>query len=200
MRNASLEPVAVWTAGSREGRLRRLGPSRGFSVPLVRQSWPTVATRLLAGVAGIGAGVFLLSQLSASAGSDKRILFCGLGLAIAGVACLARTLVPLVGTLSVDSQGVRLHPWPLGFDFPWEDLASWQANPAMRSDSSFPAVEFRLHDVRGLYELPLAVISERDLAELIRTLRSLAPELERKPLGGDDPLGYSRFRRKVNPV
>lgn len=200
MRDASLEQVAVWTARSREARLRRLGPSRGLVVPLVRQSWPTVTARVLASAVGIGAGAFLLSQSSAPAGLDKRVLFCGLGLAIAGFACLVRTLVPLLGTLSVDSQGVRLHPWPLGFDVPWEDLASWQASPAMRTDADSPAVEFRRHDTRGVYELPLAVISERDLAELIRTLRSFAPELERKPLASEDPLGYSRFRRRANPV
>jgi hypothetical protein len=132
-------------------------------------------------------------------GIDQR-LFCGLGPAIAGVACLARVLVPLLGTLVVDSEGMRRTPWPLGFAFAWEELERWQANPAMRAEPSFPALEFQPVEMRGECALPLSVISERDLAEVIRMLRSLAPQLERKPLGGDDPLGYSRFRRNVNPV
>ncbi len=69
-----------------------------------------------------------------------------------------------------------------------------------RADQNFPALEFRPVEVWGEYSRPLSVTSERKLAEVIRTLRSLAPQRERKPLGGDDPLGYSRFRRNVNPV
>jgi len=156
--------------------------------------------RLLVGVAASGAGIFLLSQIATTASAEKPLAFCGLALVVAGVACLARTALPLCGALTVDSYGVRLTPWPLGFRCDWHELASWQANSVRREDRGFPAVEFRRQDTRGPYEFPQAWISERDLTELVRVMRSLAPDLERRPLGGDDPLGYSRFRRSVKPV
>jgi hypothetical protein len=198
--NEALESAGASAAATRESQLRRLGPLLSFAAPLVRQAWPIVAFRLAAGSAALAAGIFLLAQISAAASAEKPLVFSGVALLVASVVCLSKAALPLLGVLTVDSNGVRLTPRPLGFHADWNELASWQANPVRRGDSAFPAIEFRRHAGPTALALPQAWISERDQGELVRVLRSIAPDLERSPLGGDDPLGYSRFRRSVKPV
>jgi hypothetical protein len=107
------------------------------------QCWPAAVDGLVKFAVMFVPGVFLLTQISASANLKVQIAVVGVLLTIGGIYFFSQAVRDLFGGLTIDAGGITSRR---GLLFPttisWPDLRRWNVNESAAKSSAFPSIQF----------------------------------------------------------
>lgn len=108
-----------------------------------RRLWMAGVGFILQGAALIAAGVFLLTQISATPNLVVQIALTGGLLTLGGIVILYRASGDFLAAMRIDRQGIRVHlGWRRMF-IPWACVEAWSVQDPMLED--LPAITIRVH-------------------------------------------------------
>jgi hypothetical protein len=134
---------------------------------------------LLGARSGLGAGLFLLTHIPGPPSLRLQVIFVAVVCLVPGSILVPFAAGYLFGRLRLDSFGISMSPWPIGFRISWQDLSRW----------SIEGLQLHLVSRRSSKEeiVPLHVLESADRLLVRDILRSCAGEREGRISAADGP-------------
>jgi hypothetical protein len=151
-------------------RMVTVVPGRPF-VSRFRTQKLAEGLRSLLGVCfGLGAGIFLLTHIPGTPNLRLQVTFVAVVCLVLGCVLVPFAAGYLLGRLRLDSFGISMSPWPIGFSIRWQDLVCW----------SVEGLQLHLVSRRSSKEeiVPLHVLASADRLLVRDILRACAGERE----------------------
>lgn len=145
-------------------------PGRPFDTRFRTQKLAEGLRALLGVCFGLGAGTFLLTHIPGSPNLRLQVTFVALVCLVFGTVLMPFAAGYLLGRLRLDSFGISMSPWPIGFRIRWQDLVCW----------SVEGLQLHLVSRRSAKEeiVPLHILASADRLLVRDILRSCAGERE----------------------
>lgn len=151
-------------------RLVTVIPGRPFDTRFRTQKLAEGLRALLGVCFGLGAGMFLLTHIPGTPNLRLQVTFVAVVCLVLGTVLVPFAAGYLQGRLRIDSFGISMSPWPIGFRLRWQDLVCW----------SIEGLQLHLVSSRSAKEeiVPLHVLASADRLLVRDILRTCAGERE----------------------
>jgi len=162
-RSDSVDSGCAW-------RMVTVVPGRPFDSRFRTQKLAEGLRSLLGVCFGIGAGSFLLTHIPGTPNLRLQVTFVAVVCLVLGCVLVPFAAGYLLGRLRLDSFGISMSPWPIGFRIRWQDLVCW----------SVEGLQLHLVSRRSAKEeiVPLHVLASADRLLVRDILRACAGERE----------------------
>jgi len=157
------DPICQW-------RMVTVIPGRPFDTRFRTQKLAEGLRSLLGVCFGLGAGIFLLTHIPGTPNLRLQVTFVAVVCLVLGIVLVPFAAGYLLGRLRLDSFGISMSPWPIGFRIRWQDLVCW----------SVEGLQLHLVSRRSAKEeiVPLHVLASADRLLVRDILRACAGERE----------------------
>jgi hypothetical protein len=143
-----------------------------------RGRWLAGISMCVQGSVLLGAGVFLLTQISSTPNLVVQVALVGGLLTIGGIALLFRSLGDFRVGLKVDSTGLRARLGWSGFTVPWSRVERWSVSDRKRRLSELPGITIWGAGSQRLFTIPDGYLDDKNRREIRHVFRALAYEKE----------------------
>lgn len=183
---ASAESGGSGGVSSRPWRMVTVIPQRPLEKRFRAQKLTEGLRSLLGACFGLGAGLFLLTHIPGTPSLRLQVIFVAAVCLVLGGILVPFAAGYLFGRLRLDSFGISMSPWPIGFRISWHDLSRW----------SIEGLQLHLVSRRSSKEeiVPLHVLESGDRLLVRDILRSCAGEREGRISAADGPRSGSGSR------
>jgi hypothetical protein len=145
---------------------------------LGRRMWTTCLGLAVQSALLLGAGVFLLTQISSTPNLVVQIALTGSLLSIGGLAMLAHAASVFLTRLTIDRSGLRARVGWSTFATPWSNVVRWSVTTRRRSIKELPGIRWWVEGSDGPVTIPDGYLDERSRPRILRLFVELAPGKE----------------------
>ncbi len=145
---------------------------------LGRRMWATCAGLVVQSALLLGAGVFLLTQISSTPNLLVQIALTGSLLAIGGLAMLAHAASAFLTRLTIDRYGLRARVGWSTFATPWTNVVRWSVGTRKRSINELPGIRWWVVGSDSPMTIPDGYLDEHSRPRILRLFMELAPGKE----------------------
>ena len=141
---------------------------------LGKQQWQTGVGRCVQASVMLGAGIFLLSQISSTPNLTVQMATVGGVFTLGGIAMLYYSLGDFCARLSIDDRGLKARLGWSGFSTEWSNVESWSVSDHKLALPELPAVKVWVSGSQKPLAIPGGHLDDKCRREIRRVFRALA--------------------------